>query len=261
VRMKKFQESLADRDKAVDLDPKSPEVYIARGGTYHLLGQHEKGFADRTTAIRLDPGSAVAWTARGDAYFLLGRWDEALADLEQASRLDPSNQETAQLKQLAKSHVDEKIGEAKAKEAMPETARLSLPKPQTEPEPATPVATPAAAPATTPPAPASSAPSAGDLHAKGRQLIQEEKFAAAIVPLTEAVKLDPSLSTAFNARGYCYSRIKKYKEAIADFDQAIKLNPGYANAYTNRSAARRAAGDKVGADSDQAKARDLLRTK
>jgi tetratricopeptide (TPR) repeat protein len=81
VRMKKFQESLADRDQAVQLDPKNPEVYIARGGSYHLIGQHDKGLADRTTAIRLNPNMAVAWTARGDAYFLLGRWDEALADL------------------------------------------------------------------------------------------------------------------------------------------------------------------------------------
>src|SRR5262249_53844404 len=141
VRMKKFQESLADRDTAVQLDPKNPEVYIARGGSYHLLGQHEKGLEDRTTAIRMNPNMAVAWTARGDAYFLLGRWDEALADLEQATKLDPSNKETQQLKLLAKSHVDEKIAEAKAKEAIPDTPKITLPKPaadQAPPAPATP---------------------------------------------------------------------------------------------------------------------------
>ena len=90
-------------------------------------------------------------------------------------------------------------------------------------------------------------------------MIQEERFAEAIEPLSQAVKLDPFLATAFNARGYAYFRLKKLPQAIADFDQAIKLNPVYANAYTNRSGAKRAAGDKTGADADQAKARDLLK--
>ena len=102
---------------------------------------------------------------------------------------------------------------------------------------------------------------AAEYQQQGRKLIQEEHFAQAIEPLTQALKLDPSLATAFNARGYAYVRLKKFKPAIADFDQAIMLNPKYANAYTNRAAARRAAGDKAGAEADQAKAREFLKTK
>jgi Flp pilus assembly protein TadD len=100
---------------------------------------------------------------------------------------------------------------------------------------------------------------AAEYQQQGRKMIQEERFAEAIEPLSQAVKLDPFLSTAFNARGYAYYRLKKLPQAIADFDQAIKLNPLYGNAYTNRSGAKRAAGDKMGADADQAKARDLLK--
>ena len=98
-----------------------------------------------------------------------------------------------------------------------------------------------------------------DYQAKGRQFIQDEKFAEAAEAFTQAVKLDPYLATAWNARGYCYSRLRKWKEAIADFDEALKLNPVYGNAYTNRATARRALGDKAGADVDAAKARDLLK--
>jgi len=102
---------------------------------------------------------------------------------------------------------------------------------------------------------------AAEYHDRGRKFIQQENYAESIEPLTQAVKLDPFLSTAFNARGYAYFRLKRYKEAIADFDQAIKLNPTYTNAYVNRGSARRAAGDKQGADADQVKVRELMKMK
>ncbi|MCU1234045.1 MAG: repeat-containing protein [Candidatus Solibacter sp.] len=100
---------------------------------------------------------------------------------------------------------------------------------------------------------------AAEYLALGRKCIQEDRLTDAIEPLTQAVKIDPYLSVAWNSRGYAYFRLRRYKDALADFDQAIKLNPVYGNAYTNRASARRAAGDKVGADADQAKARDLLK--
>ena len=92
----------------------------------------------------------------------------------------------------------------------------------------------------------------------GRKLLDEEHFAEAIEQFTQALKIDPSLSLAYNARGYALFRLKLFKEAIKDFDEAIRLNPNYANAYMNRSATRRTMGDKTGADADQAKAKQAL---
>jgi tetratricopeptide (TPR) repeat protein len=229
---------------------------VARGGSYHLLGDHEKGIADRTRAIGLSPGYALAWAARGNAYLLLGRYDEALADLTEAGRLDPNNADTRQVRELAQKKVDDIVAQAKTKELAAETGNVSLPGP------------PGAAPP--PPPPASAAPaeqivssasatSAAEYHSRGRKFIQDTQYAQSIEPLTQAVKLDPFLSQAFNARGYAYFRLKQYKEALADFDQAIKLNPVYTNAYVNRAQVRRATGDKAGADSDQAKVRELMR--
>ena len=101
---------------------------------------------------------------------------------------------------------------------------------------------------------------AAKFHAQGRQLIAEGKFAEAIAPLTQALKLDPSMALAFNARGYAHLILKHYTEAIADFNDAIRLNPLYANAYQNRASARRLSGDKAGADADAAKFNDLTKS-
>jgi tetratricopeptide (TPR) repeat protein len=95
------------------------------------------------------------------------------------------------------------------------------------------------------------------LYRRGHALLQDEHFVEAVPLLDEALKLDPTLALAYNARGYAYYRLKHYSQAVADFDVAILLNPAYANAFANRSAARRASGDTAGADADAAKVREL----
>jgi tetratricopeptide (TPR) repeat protein len=230
-------------------------------------------------AVTLDANSAQAWEARGDAYFLLGRFQEALADLEKARQLEPENKEVAALADQARAKVEAADHEQKAaaEEAARQAAAAKQTVAQTEPLPvapqpaAPPVAGPApqSAPSRTPARPAPAVPppataplpkasEAADHHARGRQLIQQNKFQEAIQELTLALRAAPEAPLVYNARGFAFLQLKRYKEAIADFDQAIKLNPGYQNAYTNRAAARRAAGDAQGAAEDQAKARALF---
>ena len=79
----------------------------------------------------------------------------------------------------------------------------------------------------------------------------------AVVELNEAIRLKPDSPHAYNARGYAYLRLKEYKRAITDFDQAIRLDPLYGNAYHNRGVARRASGDREGAEADLAKEREF----
>ena len=88
-------------------------------------------------------------------------------------------------------------------------------------------------------------------------MMLEEKLTEAIDQFDQALKLDPKMSLALNARGYAHYRLKHLPEALRDLDVAIQLNPNYANAYQNRSSARKASGDAVGAEADAAKARQL----
>ena len=54
----------------------------------------------------------------------------------------------------------------------------------------------------------------------------------AIKHYTEAIKLKPDFTEAYNNRGNAYYHIGDYNRAIEDYDKAIEIQPDYANAYT-----------------------------
>ena len=92
-------------------------------------------------------------------------------------------------------------------------------------------------------------------------MIASGKYAEAIDLLSKALKLDPTMTLAFNARGYAHLLLRQVPEALADFNEAIRINPGYVNAYQNRATARRLSGDKAGADADDARFAELSKPK
>src|SRR5262249_44565006 len=239
------------------LKPDLPEAYIARGGSYHLMGQHEKGLADRTEAIRLNPRSADGWFARGSAYFLLGDLQKAVAGLRGAARLNPQNTEMHDVLTKAEARIEEmKKPQASTKPVDPAPATTLAPKEKlaTIPVPANSPSPPEAK------RPSKPAPARGDAeahHQKGRELLQKGQYRAAIDELTQAIASKPDLALAWNARGYAYLLLRDPTNAIKDFDRAIELNPRYANAYRNRGSARNAAGDAEGAAADRERAKQL----
>jgi lipoprotein NlpI len=61
--------------------------------------------------------------------------------------------------------------------------------------------------------------------------------------LSEAIRLDPKLASAYNDRGNAYGARGNIGRAIADFDEAIRLEPKFVSAYIDRGNAYRARGD------------------
>jgi len=57
--MERYEEALADFDRAIDLDPEVAWIIASRGEIYRLMRRYEEALADFDRAIDLDP--EVAW--------------------------------------------------------------------------------------------------------------------------------------------------------------------------------------------------------
>jgi tetratricopeptide (TPR) repeat protein len=71
---------------------------------------------------------------------------------------------------------------------------------------------------------------------------------------SQALKVDPANTYAYNNRGIARALHSDRKGAIEDFDQAIRLDPDFSEAYHNRGSLRMDSGDLEGAIADETEA-------
>jgi serine/threonine-protein kinase len=79
----------------------------------------------------------------------------------------------------------------------------------------------------------------------------------AMADFNRALQIRGDLAAALNGRGAILLKRRDYPGAIRNFDAAIASKPKFAPAYANRAKARRALGDKAGAQADLRKAEEL----
>ena len=82
------------------------DAFAARGDTYLLLDQYQRGIQDFDEALRRRPADASAHGGRGEAFFYLGQFDKAEADLNAAVKGDAKTAYYALWLYLALSHQD-----------------------------------------------------------------------------------------------------------------------------------------------------------
>lgn len=66
---------------------------------------------------------------------------------------------------------------------------------------------------------------AQELTRSGLRNLQTGQYQKAIDELTEAIRLDPSISDAWKWRGSSHALLGRYQEAARDYQQAVKLDP------------------------------------
>jgi lipoprotein NlpI len=97
-RLNDRQSAAADCDRAIqgwnrkiELNPRDPDAYDARGSIYAGVRQEEQAIADYTHAIALNSTDETAYDDRGNSYSALGRFEEALKDYNKAIELNPKD--------------------------------------------------------------------------------------------------------------------------------------------------------------------------
>ncbi len=83
----------ADFERALELNPRSPDAYLARGSLRLERGRLDEALADMDRALAIDPGYASAYDKRCAVKIGLKRPQDAAADCDKAVVLDPRNHE------------------------------------------------------------------------------------------------------------------------------------------------------------------------
>ena len=87
----KFEEAIADYDKAIYQEPTKASLYYSRGLVKAQQEQHENAITDYDEAIRLNSSYASAYHQRGLIKVQLGHHENAIADYDEAIRLNPND--------------------------------------------------------------------------------------------------------------------------------------------------------------------------
>ncbi|HEY8561074.1 MAG TPA: TonB family protein [Pyrinomonadaceae bacterium] len=87
-----YDSAITDYNKAIELNPKEPDVFFSRGLAYFNKQSYTPAIADFDKVIELDPKEAMAYFKRGNALEKTGSFERALTDYRKAVELDPENE-------------------------------------------------------------------------------------------------------------------------------------------------------------------------
>ena len=86
---KKYEQALADANRAVELDPKAWRRYLERGVLYQRVGAYNDAITDLDSAVGLQPHEVELWRRRAYLKVVAARFDDAVTDYETLSSMLP----------------------------------------------------------------------------------------------------------------------------------------------------------------------------
>lgn len=207
---KKYDESIASYDDAINMDPDKSIAYICKGETYRELGENEKALECFNKIVDLKPDEFTAWGFYKRAYLLhqLGKGHEAIANLNRVLELDP-NYESAHFSKAV--ILNEIYMMTKKPDMLKQSIHCYDEAIKTDPK------------------------DFAALYNKGLLLEKENMESEAIECFDEAIKIDPSKDVVHAEKGCVLLVLSQYEKAIVCFDEAIRLNPDYASAMYNKA--------------------------
>jgi len=256
-QIEEYDNEIADRSKAIELEPDNPSRYTDRARVYEELKKYDKAAEDYSKAIELDNTRAYYFSSRADTYLKQEMPEEAIADFTSAILLEPDS--TRFLEARANVYVEMKQYEkaiadhTKAIELKPYASayyarakvyeawgkyddavsdyRRSMEDDGTE-----------------------FAISYNDLAytAIARLYYETKNYLGVIKIYEEYVESGEAMGTVdLIWRGRAYFGLKEYKKAIDDYSRSIKLDDSRAIVFTNRASAYEAMGESALAEADR----------
>ena len=207
--------TLADVDKATELDATYFVPYSLRGRVYADRREFDRAIAQFDIALGMEPRYAFGHWWRGQAYAAKGDYDRAIADYDSAIQMLPGMQIY-----FSRGYAHLRRGDAKpADEDFARAADL--------------------------------APSSLVLSRLAVSFMEFGLYDRAILTFDQAVKKDPQRADAWNER--CWARAVAGRDlpaALADCDHALSLTPNDPVFLDSRSLVRVRSGDYAGAVTD-----------
>jgi len=187
----RFEDALTAFDRAIELDPTSTRSFAQRGVTFRLMDRRAEALADFDRAIELDPDFGWNYGQRGVMYQVAERYEEALADLDRAIELDPEDD----LHVAQRGFTLHLMG--RRQEAMTDLDRAIE----------------------------MNADQAWNYVLRGGAFRVLNRHEEALADFNRAIELDPEVGIAFAYRGATHRALERYEEALTDFGRAIELDP------------------------------------
>jgi len=83
----RFNQTISDATKAIEINPRNATAYNNRGDAYFNKGEYDKAISDFTKAIEINPTFAVVFSNRGFVYYRKQEYDKAWEDVHKAQNL------------------------------------------------------------------------------------------------------------------------------------------------------------------------------
>jgi tetratricopeptide (TPR) repeat protein len=243
--------------RAIRRNPDNADAYYERAMTYAATGQYQRAIDDFNEMLRRRPSNADALIGRGVSFINIAEYKRAVADLDTVIRQEPGNEVASFDRGLAHA------GLAQYQKAIDDYTRViaSYPKwPSARYNRA--IVYAAFGDVRSAIADYTEAvrlrPDYASAYAnRGVAYAEIGESRKALADLDEAIRLDPDNAEMLNSRGMVLLDMKDPAKAVKDFDAAIHLKPLLGIAYANRAEARRALGDRAGAEADLKRGREL----
>ena len=183
--------AIADLDKALQLNPRSPLAFIKRAAIFQEKGDFDRAITDYNSALAVPPKSAAAFYGRGEAYRAKNDFDRAITDYGSALRFDKNL--TAAYRGRAKAYqakgdLDTALSDFNG------AVRLD--------------------------------PQSAALYAeRGAAYQAKNNLVHALADFSEAIALDPKFADSFLNRANAYRGKQDLEHARQDYETALKLDP------------------------------------